>query len=85
MSAFAAQLIGVIKNYLLVERLRTSRILIAKSIVLEVIAKIRLFKIINNCCWFVLDLVGNPNSWFSHAKAYLMFVDLCLDSHVPSQ
>ena len=23
--------------------------------------------------WFVSDLVGNPNCWFSHAQAHILF------------
>ena len=32
------------------------------------------------CCtaWFVLDLVGNLNCWFSHMKAEILFMVCCL-------
>ena len=40
---------------------------------------IQSFKLLAKFCdctaWFVSDLVGNPNCWFSHAQA-LMFLDL---------
>ena len=60
----------------------TAQLISAFVFATQIVHYIQSFKLLAIFCdciaWFVSDLVGNPNCWFSHAQAHILKTKLFL-------